>query len=158
MPGITHSYWRGFPLVAPTLYTTLYTHSHPVSRLSYSCLSFLASHLSSFVFCLPFTISCFPYLVFHLQFPLSCLPSLVSPISSSMSRFPYLFFHLPFPQSGLPSPVSPILSSISHFPFLFFYLQGWKFANSLIAHLLICSDCSSQMSDCERFAQIAKDK
>ena len=26
------------------------------------------------------------------------------------------------------------------------------------SHSLICSDCSNQMSDCERFAQIAQDK
>ena len=36
--------------------------------------------------------------------------------------------------------------------------QGWEFAHSLIAHLLICSFCSNQMSDCERFALIAQDK
>ena len=35
--------------------------------------------------------------------------------------------------------------------------QGWEFAHSLI-HSLICSICSNQMSDCERFAQIAQDK
>ena len=40
-------------------------------------------------------------------------------------------------------------------------LQGWEFAHSLIAHsltLLICSHRSNQMSYCERFAQIARDK
>ena len=37
--------------------------------------------------------------------------------------------------------------------------QGWEFAHSLTAHSLICSDRSNQqMSDCERFAQIAQDK
>ena len=36
--------------------------------------------------------------------------------------------------------------------------QGWKFAHSLIAHSLIRSFCSNQMSDCERFTQIAQDK
>ena len=36
--------------------------------------------------------------------------------------------------------------------------QGWEFAHLLIAHLLIRSDHSNQMSDCEQFAQIAKDK
>ena len=41
--------------------------------------------------------------------------------------------------------------------------QGWEFAHSLInhsliAHLLILSFPSNQMSDCERFAQIAQDK
>ena len=41
--------------------------------------------------------------------------------------------------------------------------QGWEFAHSLIthsliAHLLILSFRSNQMSDCERFAQIAQDK
>ena len=38
------------------------------------------------------------------------------------------------------------------------YLQGWELAHALIAHSLICSDRSDQMSDCERFAQIAQDK
>ena len=33
-----------------------------------------------------------------------------------------------------------------------------SFAHSLIPHLLICSFCSNQMSDCERFTQIAQDK
>ena len=37
-------------------------------------------------------------------------------------------------------------------------IQGWEFAHSLIAHLLICSLPSNQMSDCERFAQITQDK
>ena len=37
-------------------------------------------------------------------------------------------------------------------------LQGWEFAHSLIALLLICSFPSNQMSDFERFAQIAQDK
>ena len=37
-------------------------------------------------------------------------------------------------------------------------MQGWEFAHSLIAHLLISSFRSNQMSDCERFAQIAQDK
>ena len=40
-------------------------------------------------------------------------------------------------------------------------LQGWEFAHSLIAHSLtslICSHRSNQMSYCERFAQIARDK
>ena len=32
--------------------------------------------------------------------------------------------------------------------------QGWEFAHLLIAHSLICSFRSNQMSDCERFAQI----
>ena len=32
-------------------------------------------------------------------------------------------------------------------------IQGWEFA-----HLLIRSFCSNQMSDCERFAQVAHDK
>ena len=36
--------------------------------------------------------------------------------------------------------------------------QGWELAHSLIAHLLIRSDRSNQMSDCEQFAQIAQDK
>ena len=41
--------------------------------------------------------------------------------------------------------------------------QGWEFAHSLmdhslIAHSLICSFRSNQMSDCELFAQIAQDK
>ena len=36
--------------------------------------------------------------------------------------------------------------------------QGWEFAHLLNAHLLICSFCSNQMSDCERFAQITEDK
>ena len=44
--------------------------------------------------------------------------------------------------------------------------QGCEFAHSLIthslicsfAHSLICSFCSNQMSNCERFAQIAQDK
>ena len=38
------------------------------------------------------------------------------------------------------------------------YYQGWEFTHLLIAHLLICSFCSKQMSFCERFAQIAQDK
>ena len=42
--------------------------------------------------------------------------------------------------------------------FLFCFFQGWKFAHSLIAHLLICSDCSNQMSDCDQFDQISQDK
>ena len=36
--------------------------------------------------------------------------------------------------------------------------QGLEFAHSLIAHLLIHSFRSNQMSDCERFAQITQDK
>ena len=36
--------------------------------------------------------------------------------------------------------------------------QGWELARSLIAHSLIPSFCSNQMSDCEPFAQIAQDK
>ena len=36
--------------------------------------------------------------------------------------------------------------------------QGWEFTHSLIAHSLICSFFSNQMSDCERFPQIAQDK
>ena len=32
-------------------------------------------------------------------------------------------------------------------------MQGWEFA-----HLLLCSDCSNQMSNCEQFAQIAQNK
>ena len=36
--------------------------------------------------------------------------------------------------------------------------QCWEFAHSLIAHLLICSDHSDQMRNCEQFAQIAQDK
>ena len=36
--------------------------------------------------------------------------------------------------------------------------QGWEFAHSLIAHLIIRSFPSNQMSDCERFPQIAQDK
>ena len=36
--------------------------------------------------------------------------------------------------------------------------QGWEFAHSLIAHSLILSFRSNQMSDCEQFAQIAQDK
>ena len=36
--------------------------------------------------------------------------------------------------------------------------QGWEFAHSLIAHLLIRSFCSNQMSNCERFTHIAQDK
>ena len=34
-------------------------------------------------------------------------------------------------------------------------IQGWKFAHSLITHLLIRSNRSGQMSKCERFAQVA---
>ena len=33
-----------------------------------------------------------------------------------------------------------------------------KFAHLLIAHSLICSDCSNQMSYCEQLAQIAQEK
>ena len=33
-----------------------------------------------------------------------------------------------------------------------------SFDHRSFAHLLICLDCSDQMSDCERFAQIAQDK
>ena len=39
--------------------------------------------------------------------------------------------------------------------------QGWEFAHKLIAHSLICSDCSDhsyQMNNCERFTQIYQDK
>ena len=36
--------------------------------------------------------------------------------------------------------------------------QGWEFAHLLITHLLIRSFCSNQMSDYERFTQIAQDK
>ena len=36
--------------------------------------------------------------------------------------------------------------------------QGWEFAHSLIAHLLIRSFCSNQISYCERFAQITQEK
>ena len=36
--------------------------------------------------------------------------------------------------------------------------QGWKFAHLLITHLLIHSFRSNQMSDCERFTQMAQDK
>ena len=36
--------------------------------------------------------------------------------------------------------------------------QGWEFAHSLIAHSLIRSFRSNQMSNCERFTQIAQDK
>ena len=36
--------------------------------------------------------------------------------------------------------------------------QGWEFTILLIAHLLIRSFCSNQMSDCERIAQVAHDK
>ena len=36
--------------------------------------------------------------------------------------------------------------------------QGWEFTHWLIAHLLIRSDRSNQMSNCERFAQIPQDK
>ena len=36
--------------------------------------------------------------------------------------------------------------------------QGWEFAHLHIAHSLICSFCSNQMSKCLRFAQIAQDK
>ena len=36
--------------------------------------------------------------------------------------------------------------------------QGWEFSPSLIAHLLICTFCSNQISHHERFAQIAQDK
>ena len=47
-------------------------------------------------------------------------------------------------------------------------MQGWEFAYSLIAHSLIAhsliahslirSNRSGQMSECERFAQVAQDK
>ena len=42
-------------------------------------------------------------------------------------------------------------------------MQGWEFAYSLIAHSLIAhslirSNLSGQMSECERFAQVAQDK
>ena len=49
----------------------------------------------------------------------------------------------------------------------FYFLQGEgfptglgirSFAHSFIAHLLIRSFCSNQMSDCEQFTQIAQDK
>ena len=36
--------------------------------------------------------------------------------------------------------------------------QGWEFTHFLIAHLLIHSDRSNQMCDCDRFAQITQDK
>ena len=36
--------------------------------------------------------------------------------------------------------------------------QGWEITQLLLAHLLIRSFYSNQMSDCERFAQIAQDK
>ena len=39
----------------------------------------------------------------------------------------------------------------------FKFIQGWEFAHSLITHLLTCSDRSNQMSQCERFSQIAQD-
>ena len=38
----------------------------------------------------------------------------------------------------------------------FIFLQGWEFAHFLIVHLLICLDCSDQMSDCERINQVAQ--
>ena len=38
------------------------------------------------------------------------------------------------------------------------YGKGWEFVHSLIAHLLICSNCSEKMSECERFTQVAQDK
>ena len=41
---------------------------------------------------------------------------------------------------------------------LFKKWQGWEFAHSLIAHSLIRSFRSNQMSDCEQFARIAQDK
>ena len=44
------------------------------------------------------------------------------------------------------------------FPLCVYCIQGWEFAHLLIAHLLIRSFCSNQMSNCERFAQIAQDK
>ena len=43
-------------------------------------------------------------------------------------------------------------------PYFIVKLQGWEFAHSLIAHLLIRSFRSNQMSNWERFAQIAQDK
>ena len=36
--------------------------------------------------------------------------------------------------------------------------QGWELTHSLIAHSRICSNYSEQMSDRERFAQIAQNK
>ena len=39
---------------------------------------------------------------------------------------------------------------------LFCKMQGREFAHSLIAHSLICSFRSNQMSNCKRFAQIAQ--
>ena len=36
--------------------------------------------------------------------------------------------------------------------------QGWEFAHSFIAHELICSNGSGQMSECERFTRVAQDK
>ena len=36
--------------------------------------------------------------------------------------------------------------------------QGWEFAHSFIAHLLICSNSSRQMSYCEQITQVAHDK
>ena len=36
--------------------------------------------------------------------------------------------------------------------------QNWEFAHSLIAHSLICTDRSRQMSDCEQIAQVANIK
>ena len=37
-------------------------------------------------------------------------------------------------------------------------LQGWEFIHSLIAHSLICSNRSEQMSECERFVKVTQDK
>ena len=37
-------------------------------------------------------------------------------------------------------------------------ISFFRVGNSLIAHLLIHSNCSGQMSKCERFAQVAQDK
>ena len=36
--------------------------------------------------------------------------------------------------------------------------QGWEFAHSLIAHSLICSFRTNQMSDCEQITQVAQRK
>ena len=50
-------------------------------------------------------------------------------------------------------PISTMQSSTVGPVFSLPLFQGWEFA-----HLLICSFSSNQMSNCERFAQIAQDK
>ena len=84
--------------------------------------------------------------------------------------------HLDFRQSLVKGIVSPVFLisgnyfNVKHLHELFIYddtyilldtfAQGWEFAHSLIAHSLIRSFTHFvyQISDCERFAQIAQDK